>query len=162
MDRIWAPWRVEYIRHPGPGCFLCVAARSTDPESSLVVEKGAGAFVIMNRFPYNNGHVMIAPYRHICGLEHLNDDEVSEIHRLQVRIIAALNRAFKPQGFNIGINQGSIAGAGVADHIHIHVVPRWSGDTNFMPVLSDTKVVSEALLSTYRQIRSELLRLDHP
>lgn len=162
MNRIWAPWRVEYIRHPGPGCFLCTATRHADLESSLVLEKGTAAFVIMNRFPYNNGHVMIAPYRHIQGLEYLNDDEVHEIHRLQVRIIAALNRAFKPQGFNIGINQGSVAGAGVADHIHLHVVPRWSGDTNFMPVLSETKVISEALLSTYRQIRSELLRLDHP
>lgn len=162
MDRLWAPWRVEYIRHPGPGCFLCDAVRHKDPEAVLVIEQGRSAFSIMNRYPYNNGHVMVAPLRHVGGVELLNDDEIVEINRLQVRLIAALRACLGPQGFNIGVNQGKVAGAGVADHIHYHIVPRWSGDTNFMPILAETKVVSEAIRKTFRLIRSELRRIDNP
>ncbi len=162
MDKLWAPWRVEYIRHPGPGCFLCAAVRHQDPAAVLVIEKGRSALSIMNRYPYNNGHVMVAPLRHIGTLEQLDDEEIIEINRLQVRLVTALRQALKPQGFNIGVNQGVVAGAGVADHIHYHIVPRWTGDTNFMPILAETKVISEAVLETYRQIQAELRRMDNP
>ena len=116
----------------------------------------------MNRYPYNNGHVMVAPLRHIGVVEQLDDEEIIEINRLQVRLVTALRQALKPQGFNIGVNQGVVAGAGVADHIHYHIVPRWTGDTNFMPILAETKVISEAVLGTYRQIQAELRRIDNP
>ncbi len=162
MDKLWAPWRVEYIRHPGPGCFLCAAVRHKDPGAVLVIEKGRSALSIMNRYPYNNGHVMVAPLRHIGVVEQLDDEEIIEINRLQVRLVTALRQALKPQGFNIGVNQGVVAGAGVADHIHYHIVPRWTGDTNFMPILAETKVISEAVLGTYRQIQAELRRIDNP
>jgi ATP adenylyltransferase len=114
----------------------------------------------MNRFPYNNGHVMIAPVRHVGQIEQLDDPELLCINNLIARVIKALDHAMKPQGYNIGVNQGRVAGAGVVDHIHFHLVPRWQGDTNFMPVLSETKVVSEALLKTYDRIKDGVQRLD--
>lgn len=162
MDNLWAPWRIEYIRNPGKGCFFCGGIKSKDFKKALIIEKREKAFTIMNRFPYNNGHLMIAPVRHTKSLEYLDDNEVLEINCLLVRAIKAINITMKPQGFNIGINQGWIAGAGVVDHIHIHLVPRWQGDTNFMPVLTDTKVVSEALLETYEKIKQGLHKLDNP
>lgn len=159
MERLWAPWRVEYIRNPGAGCFLCDGLRSKDDQKVFILERGERAFTIMNRYPYNNGHVMIAPLRHVGRIEQLNDDEILAIHHFISRAIKALDQAMKPQGYNIGVNQGSVAGAGVVDHLHYHVVPRWRGDTNFMPVLSGTKVVSEALIKTYAQIREGLKSL---
>jgi ATP adenylyltransferase len=116
----------------------------------------------MNRYPYNNGHIMVAPFRHIGLLEQLDDTELFDIHRLLVRSIKAIEYTMKPQGFNIGINQGTVAGAGVTDHIHVHLIPRWQGDTNFMPICADTKVVSEALIETYNKIREGLQRIDKP
>jgi ATP adenylyltransferase len=162
MDKMWAPWRVEYILNPGKGCFLCDGLKQRNLEKALIVEKRKKAFTIMNRFPYNNGHLMIAPVRHIGLIESLDDDEILQIHNLLSRAIAAINITMKPQGFNIGINQGSVAGAGVVDHIHIHLVPRWQGDTNYMPVLSNTKVVSEALSATYQKMIEGLNKLDNP
>jgi ATP adenylyltransferase len=162
LDKLWAPWRVEYIRNPGKGCFFCKGLKIKDYKKALILEKGEKAFTIMNRYPYNNGHLMIAPIRHVGLIEHLNDNENLEINRLLVRAIRAINYAMKPQGYNIGINQGRVAGAGVVDHIHIHLVPRWQGDTNFMPILSETKVVSEALLETYDKIIQALKHIDKP
>jgi ATP adenylyltransferase len=156
MERLWAPWRVAYIRNPGKGCFFCKGLQAKNPRKALIIEKGKEAFTIMNRYPYNNGHLMISPMRHIGSIEQLNDTEVLDLYRLLTRAIKALNISMAPQGFNIGINQGSIAGAGVIDHMHIHLVPRWQGDTNFMPVLANTKVVSEALLDTYEKIKQGL------
>jgi ATP adenylyltransferase len=161
MEKLWAPWRVEYICNPGTGCFFCKGLKSKDYKKVLILEKGKKAFTIMNRYPYNNGHLMIAPVRHVGLIEQLDDDEILEIHRMLTRVLMAINFTMKPQGFNIGINQGRVAGAGVVDHIHIHCVPRWQGDTNFMPILSETKVVSEALLATYEKIKQGLKRLDN-
>ncbi len=161
MERLWAPWRVTYIRNPGKGCFFCRGIRAKDHSKVLIIEKSVKAFTIMNRYPYNNGHLMITPIRHIGSLEQLNEDEILDINRLLIRAIKALKLAMSPQGFNIGINQGSLAGAGVIDHVHVHLVPRWQGDTNFMPVLADTKVVSEALLETYEKIKDGLKHLDN-
>lgn len=160
MDILWAPWRVEYLRQNAHTCFLCEALGKKDYARSLILEKGSRAFVIMNRFPYNNGHVLIAPLRHVGKVELLNDDEILDINHLLRRIIKAMNQKIKPQGYNVGVNQGTIAGAGLVTHLHYHVVPRWQGDTNCMPVLSDTKVISEALVSTYRAIRDGLAKLD--
>jgi len=162
MDRLWAPWRSEYIRNPGIGCLFCEELKKKDYTETLILEKWERAFTIMNRYPYNNGHLMIASIRHIGLMEDLNDDEVLEMNRLMTRAIKALNYSMKPQGFNIGINQGQVAGAGVVSHIHVHVVPRWLGDTNYMPILSNTKVVSEALLATYKKIKEGLKKIDNP
>ena len=161
MERLWAPWRVTYIRNPGKGCFFCKGLQSKDPRKALIIEKSKYAFTIMNRYPYNNGHLMISPVRHIGSLEQLNDNEVLDLYHLLNRAMKALKISLTPQGFNIGINQGRIAGAGVIDHMHIHLVPRWQGDTNFMPVLADTKVVSESLLQTYDKIKEGLNHLDN-
>jgi len=162
MERLWAPWRLTYIRNPGKGCFFCKGLQAKKPRTALIIEKGKEAFTIMNRYPYNNGHLMISPIRHIGSIEQLNDAEVLNLNHLLNRAIKALRISMSPQGFNIGINQGSIAGAGVIDHMHIHLVPRWQGDTNFMPVLADTKVVSEALLETYEKIKEGIKHLDNP
>ncbi len=160
MEKLWAPWRVEYIRNPGKGCFFCEGPKLKDPKKSLIIERRERAFTIMNRYPYNNGHLMVAPIRHVSSLEYLDDDEILEIHNLLIRATKAIGTTMGSQGFNIGINQGRVAGAGVVDHIHFHLVPRWLGDTNFMPIVTDTKVVSEALLDTYDKIKQGLERLD--
>ena len=162
MDKLWAPWRVEYIRNPGTGCFFCKGLQAKDMHKSLIIEKASLAFTIMNRYPYNNSHLMIAPVRHVGRIDELDDEELLEIHRLLNRSIKAINLTMQPQGYNIGVNQGRVAGAGVIDHIHIHLVPRWQGDTNFMPILAETKVVSEALQETYEKIRQGLRRIDKP
>ncbi|HEX7319834.1 MAG TPA: HIT domain-containing protein [bacterium] len=160
MERMWAPWRVKYIRKTGGDCFLCEALEKKDPAQCLIIEKGALAFSIMNRFPYNNGHILVAPLRHVASLELLNDGEVLEINRLLSRLIKSINHTMKPHGYNIGINQGQTAGAGLVTHVHFHCVPRWQGDTNFMPVLGDTKVISEGLASTYKTIKEGLVKLN--
>ncbi len=159
MERLWAPWRGEYIRSSSKGCFLCAALRERDAERVFVLERNARAFTIMNRYPYNNGHLLVAPIRHIGSIEELDDDEVLDMHRLILRAIKAMGIVIKPSGYNIGINQGSVAGAGLVDHIHIHLVPRWPGDTNFMPIISETKVVSEGLKETYNKIKKGLQEL---
>lgn len=146
---LWAPWRLEYVQQADeqPGCVFCLAAAAAD-EPALVVCRGAHAFVLLNKFPYSSGHLMVAPYRHVAELGDLSDEEVLELHRLAESGIAALAETFSPQGYNLGWNLGRIAGAGITDHIHLHVVPRWAGDTNFMPVLADVKVLPEHLTET--------------
>jgi ATP adenylyltransferase len=144
--QLWAPWRLEYVGSADEqeGCIFCRALAQPDDEG-FVVHRGDRAFVLLNRFPYASGHLMIAPTRHTGELTELDDDELVEIHRLAGRGLAALAETYEPQGYNLGWNLGRIAGAGVLDHVHLHVVPRWAGDTNFMPVLADVKVMPEHL-----------------
>ena len=146
---LWAPWRLEYIQQADDldGCVFCIAAAGDD-EEMLIVHRSAGAFVLLNKFPYASGHLLVAPYRHGADFGSLSDEEALEIHRLAERGMAALIETFAPQGYNVGWNLGRIAGAGVVDHVHLHVVPRWAGDTNFMPVLADVKVLPEHLSET--------------
>jgi ATP adenylyltransferase len=152
-QQLWAPWRLEYIAgaDEDEGCFFCRAVESSD-EEGLVVHRGEKAFVLLNKFPYSSGHVMVAPYRHIGDFGDLENDEALEIHRLAGQALGALATVYAPQGYNLGWNLGRIAGAGVIDHVHEHVVPRWAGDTNFMPVLADVKVLPEHLEETRRRL----------
>ena len=157
MERLWRPWRMAYIKgdERQSTCFLCDAA-SAPPDKDddlLVLARGDHAFVIMNIYPYNTGHLMIAPYRHIGELDDLEHPEFDEIWQWTRRSVKALRDAFEPHGFNIGINLGEAAGAGVPGHFHLHIVPRWGGDTNFMPVVGDTKVLPEMLQETYGRLR---------
>jgi len=149
VKRLWAPWRLEYVQsaEEQTGCVFCDAAAGGD-EERLVVHRGERAFVLLNKFPYASGHLMVAPYTHTGRLGDLSDDEALEVHRLAAAALDVLAKAMHPQGYNLGWNLGRIAGAGVVDHVHLHVVPRWAGDTNFMPVLADVKVIPEALEDT--------------
>ncbi|OYT66048.1 HIT family hydrolase [Candidatus Bathyarchaeota archaeon ex4484_205] len=157
MDLLWAPWRLKYVQSTGKrGCFLCEAASSKEDLKNLLLYRGQYGFIILNKYPYNNGHLMVAPYRHISDFLELSKDEIynlSELIKLSLRI---LNAAYRPHGFNIGMNLGSVAGAGLAAHLHIHIVPRWRGDTNFMPVISDTKVIPESLIDAYNKLKRKL------
>jgi ATP adenylyltransferase len=153
VERLWAPWRLEYIKSADdfPGCVFC-AALEGDDEEMLVVHRGERAFVLLNKFPYVSGHLMIAPVRHVGDYGELEDEEAVEIHRLAQAGMGALGDVYGPQGHNLGWNLGRVAGAGVVDHVHMHVVPRWGGDTNFMPVLADVKVLPEHLRETRRRL----------
>lgn len=158
MERLWRPWRMAYIkgaeRHTS--CFLCEKGEpdaSRSDEDDLVLGRGEAAFVLLNLYPYNTGHLMVAPYRHVGELDELDTGEVAEIWGWAKTAVAAHRQATRPQGFNIGINLGEVSGAGVPGHFHLHVVPRWGGDTNFMPVVADTKVLPEMLTDTYRTLR---------
>ena len=151
--QLWAPWRLEYVQaaYDLEGCVFCTAAATPD-EEALVVHRGERAFVLLNRFPYSSGHLLVAGYRHGGDLAELEDEEALEIHRHAVAGIAALAAVYSPDGYNLGWNLGRIAGAGVPDHVHLHVVPRWAGDTSFMPVLADVKVLPEHLEETRRRL----------
>lgn len=151
--QLWAPWRLEYIESADEqhGCLFCRAAAGED-EEGLVVRRGRDALVLLNKFPYASGHVMVAPFRHVAEFSELSDEEALEIHRLAGEAMGALAQTYAPQGYNAGWNLGRIAGAGVVDHVHLHVVPRWAGDTNFMPVLSDVKVLPEHIAETRRKL----------
>jgi ATP adenylyltransferase len=159
MEHLWAPWRIEYIeRAAESGCILCQKPEENNDEANLILHRGRHNFIILNAYPYNTGHLMVAPYRHIADLRDLKDEEASEHFDIVKRGLELLKEVMKPTGFNIGLNLGWVAGAGIADHLHTHVVPRWGGDTNFMPVVSDTKVLPEALNATYRKLRAKLQR----
>jgi ATP adenylyltransferase len=149
VRQLWAPWRLEYVENADEleGCVFCTAAAGSD-EAGLVTHRGAEVFALLNKYPYASGHVLIAPYRHVAELDELTDAEVLEIHRESGAAIGALAETFGPQGYNLGWNLGRIAGAGITDHVHLHLVPRWAGDTNFMPVLADVKVLPEHLAET--------------
>jgi len=151
--QLWAPWRLEYVASADEddGCVFCRAVEGDD-EASLVVRRGERAFVLLNRFPYASGHLMVAPKRHVGDFGGLAPEEAAEIHTLAARGIDALKETYRPDGFNLGWNLGRVAGAGVVDHVHLHVVPRWSGDTNFMPVLADLKVIPEHLAESRRRL----------
>jgi ATP adenylyltransferase len=146
---LWAPWRLEYVSNADDldRCIFC------EPEEELLVARGETALVVLNKFPYSSGHLLVAPHRHVGDFGALTDAEALEIHRLAARGMDALRAEYAPHGFNLGWNIGRVAGAGIEDHVHLHVVPRWNGDTSFMPVLGDVKVLPEHLLETARRIR---------
>jgi ATP adenylyltransferase len=153
MEYLWAPWRIEYIKKVHePGCIFCQKPVEKNDTDNLILYRGQKNFIIMNSYPYNPGHLMVAPYRHIASLDELADEELGEHYRLVAQSTRILSKVFKPDGFNIGMNLGRIAGAGIDKHIHTHIVPRWAGDTNFMPVMADTRVVNEALEETYKKL----------
>jgi len=154
---LWAPWRLEYVQQADelPGCVFCAeSAGELVGDDSLLIHRDDVALVILNKFPYSSGHLMAAPARHVGSLAELTEDEALAIHRHSVAALEALGTIYGPDGFNLGWNLGRVAGAGIADHVHLHVVPRWSGDTNFMPVLADVKVLPEHLLATRDRLRA--------
>jgi len=163
-QQLWAPWRLSYVaaepeKKPA-GCFLCRYRDEDHDEANLVVSRGSDSLVVLNRYPYNNGHLLIAPQEHKADLVDLTDDVILDlIHQLQ-RLTGALQKILTPDGFNIGLNLGKAAGAGLPGHLHWHLVPRWNGDTNFMPVLSDTKVIPQSLQALYGLLRDELSRAE--
>ena len=152
MERLWAPWRGEYVKSAGKdedqGCLFCEKPKEGDDEKALIVARSEQSFAMLNRYPYNSGHLMVAPFRHVGELEQVEDDESLDMQRMMQRCVKALKEAMQPDGFNIGMNLGVVAGAGIPDHLHWHVVPRWNGDTNFMPVSADTKVLPDYLEET--------------
>ncbi len=155
---LWAPWRISFIRsEKTPGCFLCNnrEIRPDSPEEELIVARYAHCFVILNRYPYNSGHLLVAPFRHVGDISGLAPEELHEIMDVCVKAKDTLQKVMHPQAYNIGFNLGVAAGAGVADHLHLHIVPRWTGDNNFMPVIGDVRVVPEALRDTADLLRRE-------
>lgn len=163
LERLWTPWRMAYIGGEKPTtCIFCAAQTAPDDRDALIVHRGERCFAILNLFPYNTGHVMVVPYDHAATLAQLGDDALAEV-MLQLRwLSAALERLLRPAGFNVGLNIGAVAGAGVADHLHLHVVPRWVGDVNFMPLLANTMVLPELLPVTYAKLVGELARTPYP
>jgi ATP adenylyltransferase len=150
---LWAPWRIEYVRGPKPDeCIFCAAAASGDDAAHGVVHRGERCLVLVNAYPYGGGHLMVAPHRHAASLEELGPDELAEMAALVNRALGALRRVMSPDGFNLGVNIGRVAGAGFADHVHQHVVPRWEGDTNFMPVVAGVHVLPQALEATRTEV----------
>jgi ATP adenylyltransferase len=158
MRHLWSPWRLEYLIAPKEeGCIFCTASLSdADDQENLVLLRGKRAFLILNRFPYNNGHFMVVPYDHLPSLEDLDRPTLTEMMLLLNRGLAALRATMQPDGFNVGVNMGEVAGAGIEDHVHIHAVPRWAGDTNFMPVIGDMRVVPQTWQQTYDDLKAAL------
>lgn len=157
MDRIFAPWRIEYVRTPKTD--ECIFCNAFEKERNIIIDSTEHALILMNKYPYNPGHVLIAPTRHVSEFELLSAVELSEIAEFMQKIIMAIKNAMHPDGFNVGINIGTVAGAGFKDHLHVHIVPRWNGDTHFMPVFSDTRVISQAIEDTYTEIKKEYDKL---
>ena len=155
-ERIWAPWRLEYIERAEEkgGCIFVDLPAQEDDRNNLIMHRAEHAFVMLNRYPYSNGHLMVAPYRHTATLEELSDAELLQINQLIRDCVKWLTIAFSPQGFNIGVNMGRSAGAGIEDHLHWHIVPRWNGDTNFMTTVGETRVLAQSLEDTYDRLRS--------
>ncbi|MDQ2986863.1 MAG: HIT domain-containing protein [Armatimonadota bacterium] len=154
-DRIWAPWRLEYIEKDEPegGCIFVDLPAQSDDRKNLILHRGEHAFVILNAYPYTNGHLMVAPHRHTGNLEDLSDAELLEVNQFVRDCVRWLTSAYGPQGFNIGVNMGRSAGAGIEDHLHWHIVPRWNGDTNFMTTVGETRVLAQSLEDTYDRLR---------
>jgi ATP adenylyltransferase len=155
VDYLWTPWRYQYITTSDRpcGCVFCAAAQNPDDHETLVVHRGVSNFVILNRFPYTSGHVMVVPVRHVATLEDLSDDELVEMIRLGRDCERHLRALYRPEGLNVGMNIGKSAGAGIADHLHLHVLPRWTGDTNFMTAIGETRVLPEDLEITWTKLR---------
>ena len=156
-EQLWAPWRLEYVAAAAGDskeCIFCAKQAAGDDDASLIVHRGPTCFVVLNLFPYSNGHLMVAPYRHIARPAELDSGERAELWELMTQGITALEQSMAPHGFNAGLNLGRVAGAGIEDHLHLHVVPRWNGDTNFMPVLADVKVMPEHLSRTLERVRA--------
>ena len=150
MKQVWAPWRMEYIKQAKSGeCIFCVLPKADEDKKNFILHKGDTCFVIMNVYPYNTGHLMVSPYRHLSCITKMDEKENTELNRLTQKCVEILRTVKSPEGFNIGVNLGKAGGAGFDEHIHMHIVPRWIGDTNYMPVLADTKVHPEHLQATY-------------
>lgn len=157
MKRIWAPWRMEYILNSRQeGCFLCDICQDDRNRQNLVLKRGELTFLLLNKYPYNNGHLMIAPYRHVDRLESMNEREMGAMMQMASSACKALRKSLHPDGFNVGLNIGTAAGAGLKDHIHLHIVPRWEGDTNFMPVLGEVKIIPQPLDELWQQLKHTL------
>ncbi len=160
MENIWAPWRMDYILNDKENsCIFCDKSKENEDKKNLILLRKNLCFVIMNLYPYNNGHIMIAPYRHIGNVTEANREESLEIFETMQDCVKVLEKTFKPEGFNIGINLGRVAGAGIKDHVHLHIVPRWEGDTNFMPVLADVRVIPEHISKTYNTLKERFSQL---
>tara|TARA_B100000315_G_scaffold53495_1_gene47862 strand:- start:34 stop:525 length:492 start_codon:yes stop_codon:yes gene_type:complete len=156
VEHLWAPWRTQYVQKAKEGdCILCQKVAENNDELNYILYRGGKNFIIMNAYPYNTAHLMVIPYRHIANLDKLTERERDEHFEIVSRCVLVLGQVFSPDGFNIGINLGRVAGAGIDKHIHTHIVPRWVGDTNFMPITADTKVVSEALAETYQKLEGK-------
>jgi ATP adenylyltransferase len=157
MRHLWSPWRLEYLTAPETeGCIFCDAAQGDDDRENLVLLRGERSYLVLNRYPYNNGHFMAVPYAHVPSLEDLDEFTLTETMLLVNTGLKALRTAMAPQGFNVGANLGQAAGAGIQQHVHIHVVPRWAGDTNFMPVIGDSRVVPQTWLQTFDMLQAIL------
>lgn len=154
MDRIWAPWRIGYIKKPRRkerGCLFCQSLKSR--RKSFLILKNEYSFALLNSFPYNNGHLMISPKRHIAKIEDLNEQEALDLFKTLKEAVCLLKKTLKPEGYNIGMNIGAVSGAGVLGHLHLHIVPRWKGDTNFMPALAQAKVISQSLADLFQELK---------
>ena len=154
MNKLWAPWRMQYIQKIGSekGCIFCTKPRQSNDRKNLVLYRGKYCFVILNLYPYNNGHMMVVPYRHTPRVSDISGATLAELWDLVGRCIEILRKRFHAEGFNVGINAGKIAGAGIKEHLHVHIVPRWNGDTNYMPVIGGAKVISQALSDAWEQL----------
>ena len=160
MRQMWTPWRMAYIRREQrPGCIFCEMLDTEDDRDQLILHRSDLAFLVLNKYPYNNGHLMAVPYRHMDVVEAMTPEETVDLMSLVSLGVRALRRTSNPEGFNIGINIGKIAGAGVVDHVHMHIVPRWGGDTNFMPVLADVRLIPQDLRETYDELRAAIVLL---
>ena len=162
MERLWAPWRMQYIKSAAEDkdqtCIFCTKPKTNNDKENLIVYRSRLSFIILNKFPYNNGHLMVVPYEHKPDIIELDDETILDLNNNIKKSIVALKNTINPHGFNIGINMGRTAGAGIIDHVHYHIVPRWNGDTNYMPVLTGTKVISEALDKTWEKLWQEFYK----
>ncbi|MEP6756730.1 MAG: HIT domain-containing protein [Chthonomonadales bacterium] len=159
MEQLWAPWRMTYIKKAGSEnpqehpCIFCTFPQEENDVENLILHRGKHAFIILNAYPYSNGHLMITPFRHTASMDDLDDEEMLEMMQLTRVGINLLKESMRPDGFNVGMNLGRVAGAGIADHLHMHVVPRWNGDTNFMTVLADARIIPESLNAVYANLK---------
>ncbi|HID87328.1 MAG TPA: HIT domain-containing protein [Anaerolineae bacterium] len=160
MKRMWAPWRMEYLTdNREEGCIFCEKPAEKRDQENYLLYRGQTSYILLNLYPYSNGHLMVAPYQHVASLEDLEPEILTELMLLVNLSLRVLRRALKPHGFNVGVNIGKAAGAGFVDHVHIHIVPRWQGDTNFMPILAETRIIPELLDETYERLRAALQEL---
>jgi ATP adenylyltransferase len=159
LERLWAGWRAGYVSDPKTGrsdtaCVMCKIVAATDDEAALVLERTPETIAVMNLYPYGSGHLLVAPTRHVAGFEDLHDDELVAVARAQVRALRAIRAAYNPDGVNLGVNIGRAAGAGIPDHLHVHVLPRWTGDTNFMTTVAEARVMAEDLRTGYDKLKA--------
>ena len=165
MQRLWSPWRSKYVeslQQPKDGCEFCRVNKLDDDENSFVVLRKKYNYIVMNIYPYNSGHLLVVPYEHVDDITVLSDETLAETMKLIQYCLKVLKNVFSAEGFNVGLNIGSVAGAGISEHVHFHVVPRWKGDTNFLPVLGKTKVISQDLKSSYKKIQTEFKKILSP
>jgi ATP adenylyltransferase len=161
IKQLWAPWRMEFLKAglPSSGCVFCGLLKEKEDRTSLILHRTDKVFVVLNKYPYNNGHLMVVPNKHTADLTELSPSEMSEMWTYSQHAVEALKKSYKPEGFNLGMNLGKSGGAGIREHLHLHIVPRWEGDTNFMAILADTKAMPQHLLSSYDELISYFRRL---